>query len=118
KIEGFFDICRARGLTGEQGVMIPATNVKHLMLRADVVEAVEAGRFRIVAVSTIDQGIEVLTGIPAGERRADGTWPDGTINARVDARLADLLEAAQRHSRRSAGRDAGDGSGDTDDGGE
>ena len=96
KIEGFFDICRARGLTGDQGVMIPAANVKHLMLRDDVVEAVAAGTFRVVSVATIDEGIEVLTGVPAGDRQDDGSWPEGTINARVDARLAELAETARR----------------------
>jgi len=69
KIEGFFDICKARGLTGEQGVIIPATNVQHLMLKQEVIEAVEAGQFHIYPVKTVDEGLELLTGIPAGERR-------------------------------------------------
>jgi lon-related putative ATP-dependent protease len=94
KIEGFFDVCRARGLTGDQGVMIPASNVKHLMLRKDVVEAVAAGKFHVYAVETIDQGIEVLTGTPAGERDASGAFPEGTVNHRVEARLKEL--AAKR----------------------
>ena len=96
KIEGFFDICEARGLTGDQGVLIPDANVKHLMLRRDVVEAVREGKFRIYAVETIDQGIEILTGIPAGEKQADGGWPEGSINARVAARLDDYAAAARR----------------------
>ncbi|HEY9078506.1 Lon protease family protein [Magnetovibrio sp.] len=83
KIEGFFDICAARGLTGEQGVIIPATNVKHLMLRHDVVEAVKAGQFNIWAVDTIDQGIEILTGVPAGELAENGTYPIGSVNRAV-----------------------------------
>lgn len=95
KIEGFFDICNSRGLTGEQGVLIPDANVKHLMLRADVVDAVRDGKFRIYAVETIDQGIEILTGIPAGEKQPDGSWPEGTINARVAARLAEYAAQAR-----------------------
>jgi lon-related putative ATP-dependent protease len=92
KIEGFFDICQARGLTGEQGVLIPASNVKHLMLREDIVEAVAAGQFHIYPVETIDQGIELLTGIPAGERDETGKFPEGSINQRVEARLALLSD--------------------------
>ena len=93
KIEGFFDICNARGLTGQQGVLIPSANVKHLMLRQDVVAAVREGRFHIHAIDSIDQGIEVLTGVAAGERLANGQYPDGTINARVAARLAGFSKA-------------------------
>jgi len=92
KIEGFFDVCKARGLTGEQGVLIPASNIKHLMLRLDVVEAVSAGQFHIYPVETIDQGIEVLTGIPAGKRDETGKFPTGSINQRVEARLMALAE--------------------------
>lgn len=92
KIEGFFDICKARGLTGEQGVLIPAANVKHLMLRHDVVKAVQENQFHIYAVETIDQGIEILTGLPAGELDEQGTYPEGSINALVKARLSELIE--------------------------
>lgn len=98
KIEGFFHVCRARGLTGEQGVLIPASNVKHLMLRQDVVEAAAAGRFQIYPVETIDQGIEILTGLPAGERDEAGHFPEGSINQRVEARLAALAEKWQAFS--------------------
>jgi predicted ATP-dependent protease len=92
KIEGFFDVCTARGLTGDQGVLIPASNVKHLMLRADVVKAVAGGRFAVYPVATVDEGIELLTGMPAGERGANGRFPDGSINARVEARLIGFSE--------------------------
>jgi lon-related putative ATP-dependent protease len=92
KIEGFFDVCKARGLTGKQGVMIPAANVDHLMLRADVVEAAREGKFHIWSVTTIDEGIAHLTGIPAGERGEDGKFPEGSINARVEARLVALAK--------------------------
>jgi lon-related putative ATP-dependent protease len=90
KIEGFFDICEARGLTGGQGVLIPASNVKNLMLSRSVVSAVAAGRFHIHAVAHVDQGIEILTGLAAGERDGSGRFPAGTINFRVERRLADF----------------------------
>jgi lon-related putative ATP-dependent protease len=90
KIEGFFDVCRSRGLTGQQGVLIPASNVKNLMLRHDVVEAVRAGQFHVYPVETIDQGIELLTSLPAGDPDAEGRYPDDSINGRVQSRLADL----------------------------
>ena len=87
KIEGFFDVCAARGLTGDQGVLIPAANVKHLMLRTDITEAARNGKFSIYPVSHIHEGIEVLTGVPAGERRGDGTYPKGSVNRRVEDRM-------------------------------
>ena len=90
KIEGFFDLCRLEGLTGEQGVMIPSRNVSQLMLRKDVVEEVEKGRFHVWAVSTIEEGIEILTGLAAGERTPGAAWPPESILGRVDARLRDL----------------------------
>jgi lon-related putative ATP-dependent protease len=87
KIEGFFDICAARGLTGTQGVMIPQANVQHLMLRSDVVAACEAGRFAIYPIRAIDEGIALLTGQPAGERAADRAFPAGSVNRLVEDRL-------------------------------
>ena len=102
KIEGFFDLCDARGLTGEQGVLIPHSNVKHLMLHARVVDAVAEGKFRIHAVETIDEGIEILTGMPAGQRNAKGAFPEDTINRRVEARLRELAD-----QRRAYGMPAG-----------
>ena len=87
KIEGFFDICAERGLTGTQGVMIPEANVQHLMLRSDVVDACRQRRFAIYPVQTIDQGIALLTGEPTGERGADGVYPEGSVNRRVEERL-------------------------------
>jgi predicted ATP-dependent protease len=92
KIEGFFDICQARGLTGSQGVLIPEANVKHLMLRSDVREAVERGKFEIYAVRHVDEAMEILTGVPVGEPGPDGAFPEGTVNQRVSARLAELAE--------------------------
>jgi predicted ATP-dependent protease len=90
KIEGFFDVCKEKGLTGQQGVIIPAANVATLMLREDVVEAVAAGQFHIYAVSSIDEGIAILTGLPAGERGPDGRFPPDTVNRRVDDALREL----------------------------
>jgi predicted ATP-dependent protease len=103
KIEGFFDICRERGLTGDQGVIIPSANIEHLMLRADVVEAARRGEFRIYAVATVDEGIEILTGRPAGERGPDGRFPDGSINQLVEARLAGMAEVVRRFGARDDG---------------
>lgn len=96
KIEGFFDVCRERGLTGDQGVLIPRSNVKHLMLREDVVAATEAGQFAIYPIATIDEGIETLTGVQAGERDDSGIFPEGSINAGVEARLIALADARRR----------------------
>jgi lon-related putative ATP-dependent protease len=98
KIEGFFDICKARGLTGDQGVLIPESNIKHLMLRQDVVQAVEDGQFHIYPIGTIDQGIEVLTGMPAGEPDEEGNYPEGTINYLVEQRLAELAQKRKEYS--------------------
>ncbi|MEL6373152.1 MAG: ATP-binding protein [Pseudomonadota bacterium] len=117
KIEGFFDICEARGLTGEQGVLIPQANVQHLMLRKRVREAIEAGRFAIHAVETIDQGIEILTGKVAGEREPDGAYPADTINGRVEAKLRAFAHRAATFARPGAneGANAGAGAAATDD---
>jgi predicted ATP-dependent protease len=87
KIEGFFEVCRQKGLTGDQGVMIPESNIKNLMLKPEVVEAVHEGKFNVWAVGTIDEGLEILTGKPAGELDSDGHYPEGTINHLVDRRL-------------------------------
>jgi lon-related putative ATP-dependent protease len=87
KIEGFFEICRNRGLTGSQGVIIPESNVKHLMLNDDVIAAVEDENFKIWAVSSIDEGIEILTGVSAGQRDSQGHYPQESVNARVAMRL-------------------------------
>jgi len=90
KIEGFFDVCKAKGLTGKQGVMVPHLNIGDLMLRKEVVEAVKEGKFHIYAVKTIDQGIEILTGVEAGERMEDGKFKEGTVNDLVDKKLREL----------------------------
>jgi len=100
KVEGFFDVCRARDLKG-RGVLIPASNAGDLMLRPEVVNAVRAGDFRVVAVSTLDAALEIMTGLPAGERpTALDPWPEGTLAARVDARLDAYAESARRFEER------------------
>ena len=93
KIEGFFDICNARDLTGSQGVLIPEANVQHLMLRADVREACAAGRFTIWPIRSIDEGVALLTGRPAGQRSAGGAWPEESVNGLVEQRLAQFAKA-------------------------
>jgi lon-related putative ATP-dependent protease len=103
KIEGFFDVCNMRGLTGDQGVIIPATNIKHLMLREDVREAVAAGKFAIHAIDSVDDGIELLTGLPAGQRDQQGVFPEGSVNRRVEDTLTRYSVAMQAFAS-SAGK--------------
>jgi len=98
KIEGFFDVCKARGLTGEQGVIIPVSNVQHLMLRHDVVDAVQAGQFHIYPMRTVDEALELLTGIPAGERDEEGNFSAGSVNQLVETRLRELAEKQRAFS--------------------
>jgi ATP-dependent Lon protease len=108
KIEGFFDVCRAKGLTGTQGVIIPRQNVPNLMLRADVVEAVREGRFHIYPVGAVDEGIEILTGIEAGRMNEDGSFEEGTVHRLVDAELQRLALAWKNFAAPSdKDRDAG-----------
>jgi len=92
KIEGFYEVCKAKGLNKKQGVLIPKSNIRNLMLKEEVVEAVRAGKFHIYPVNTVNEGIEVLTGVSAGRRRKDGTFSPGSINARVQKRLTSLAE--------------------------
>jgi predicted ATP-dependent protease len=95
KVEGFFEVCRARGLTGEEGVLVPAANVPHLVLRDEVLAAVAEERFRIFPVETVEQGMELLTGLPPGAPDAQGRFPEGTLDARVDASLVALAARAR-----------------------
>ncbi len=99
KIEGFFEVCKAKGLTGEQGVLIPRLNVESLMLRKDVVDAVAKGKFHIYPVDTIDQGLEVLTGESAGKPDADGKFPEGSINHLANEKLRKLAKALKEFSK-------------------
>ena len=97
KIEGFFDVCKAKGLTGDQGVMIPFQNIRNLMLREDVIKAVQDGKFHIYAVKTIDEGIEILTGMSAGDKKPGGRYPEGTVNYRAEKRLSELAEGVKEY---------------------
>jgi lon-related putative ATP-dependent protease len=99
KVEGFFEVCKARGLTGEQGVMIPGSNVQNLMLKEEAVEAVGEGKFHIWPVATIDEGIEVLTGVEAGSRDEDGLFAENTVHGLVDRRLHELAERIRNFGR-------------------
>ncbi|MFW5901687.1 MAG: Lon protease family protein, partial [Thermodesulfobacteriota bacterium] len=112
KIEGFFDVCRHKGLTGDQGVLIPEANVKHLMLRKDVMEAIGAEKFHVYPVKTIDQGIELLTGVPAGVPDADNRYPEDSINGRVQQKLAEMADKmknfAQGSSEQGGQRESGE----------
>jgi len=96
KIEGFFDVCRLQGFTGEQGVLMPRANLRNLMLRRDVVEAVQQGKFHIYAVSSIDEGIEVLTGVPAGQRDSEGHYSPSSVNGFVEKQLKEYSERLKR----------------------
>ncbi|MDP6606519.1 MAG: hypothetical protein QF664_09720, partial [Dehalococcoidia bacterium] len=97
KIEGFYEVCRARGLDGTQGVMIPKTNVPNVALRPEVEEAVASGKFHVWAVETIEEGVELLTGIPASVRGEDGSYPEGTLYRRVEDRLDEFYHAITEH---------------------
>ncbi|RME45745.1 MAG: ATP-dependent protease, partial [Chloroflexi bacterium] len=107
KVEGFFDVCREKGLTGRQGVIIPAGNVRHLTLRDDVVDAIREGKFHIYAIETVDEGLELLTGRPAGERGPDGTFPEGTIHRAVVDRLTEWAETLREFGPGGEGDDEG-----------
>jgi lon-related putative ATP-dependent protease len=105
KVEGFFDVCQKRGLDGSHGVVIPADNVKHLMLREDVVEAVEAGRFGVYAVCDVDDALTLLTGVEAGKRNSKGHFPDGSVNQKAEAQLIAYAEARKQFSDQEDGGD-------------
>ena len=113
KAEGFFDLCKAMGLNAKQGVIVPRDNLANMMLKEEAIEAVHEGRFHIYAVSTIDEGIEVLTGVPAGELQNDGSYPEGTVHHRAELRLADMAKKAKEfgrgHYREGDDDDEGDG---------
>ena len=100
KIEGFFSVCKNRGLTGGQGVIIPQLNAANLMLKKEVVQAVKEAKFRVYAIRTINEALEILTGLPAGERQADGGWPDNTFNFLVDKRLKEMAQKLKGDDRR------------------
>ncbi|MBI2859889.1 MAG: AAA family ATPase [Chloroflexi bacterium] len=105
KIEGFFHVCKLKGLTGDQGVMIPGRNLKNLMLRQEVVDAVRDGKFHIYAVDAIDDGIEVITGVPAGQRQADGAYSEGTVNHAVDKQLKEMATRLKQFQQHQEGKE-------------
>ena len=98
KIEGYFQICKVQGLTGDQGVIIPVQNVRNLHLKDEVVNAVKEGLFHIYAVSSIDEGIEILTGVPAGKKDREGNFPFGSINYLVSKKLEKYAEEAKNYN--------------------
>jgi predicted ATP-dependent protease len=106
KIEGFYDVCRAKGLTGDQGVLMPTSNLRNLMLRADVIKAVEEKKFHVYAVQSIDEGIEVLTDVAAGTRNVNGKFPEGSINALVEQTLMHYAERQQQINAAGVRNDA------------
>ncbi len=105
KIEGFYDVCKVRALDGSQGVVIPADNVKHLVLREDVIDAVTGGRFAVFAVTDVDEAVTLLTGVEAGIRDADGNFPEGTVNHGVEEQLIAYAEARKRFTRQGDSAD-------------
>jgi lon-related putative ATP-dependent protease len=113
KIEGFFDICKAKGLTDNQGVVVPRDNVRNLVLKEEVIEAVRDNKFHIYGVSTIDEGIEVLTGVPAGEPQEDGTYPEGTVHYLVEKRLTEIAIKVKEFGR-TQDKDANDQQGNAE----
>jgi predicted ATP-dependent protease len=98
KIEGFYKICKAKGLKGDEGVLVPKSNVQHLMLDEEVVQAVREGRFHVYPIGIIDEGIELLTGVKAGELRDDGSYESGSVHFKVNHRLAEMAEAIKKYS--------------------
>ncbi|MGH2359939.1 MAG: S16 family serine protease, partial [bacterium] len=108
KIEGYFAVCKTQGFNGMQGVMIPAQNTVNLMLSEEVVQAVRSGDFQIWAVRTVDEGLEVLTGVPSGEASPAGKYPEGTTNYRVSRRLTELSDRLRRFTPVPRGGDGKD----------
>jgi predicted ATP-dependent protease len=103
KIEGFFELCKMRGLDGSHGVIIPKRNMKNLLLKQEVVDAVREGKFSIYAIDKMEEGLEILTGMQAGEMNEDGTYPEGTINYLVAKRLTEISEAMEKKKDKEEG---------------
>jgi predicted ATP-dependent protease len=97
KIEGYYELCKYRGLDGSHGVVIPESNVKNLMLKEEVVDAIKDGKFSVYPVKSIDEGIEVLTGVPAGKMKKDGSWPEDTVNSLAQKKLDELAKIAKEY---------------------
>ena len=101
KIEGFYKTCKTKGLKGDEGVIIPKSNVQHLMLNEEVVEAVRRGRFHVYPVATVDEGIEILTGVKAGQLQSDGTFEQGSVHYRANKHLAEMVQSMAQVAERS-----------------
>ena len=104
KVEAFFDICKHKGLNGRQGVIIPEKNIQNLMLKQEVIDKVKEGMFHIWPISTVEEGIEILTGMEAGTRQADGGYPEGTLFRKVDERLTKLAEIVKKFAKETEGQ--------------
>jgi len=109
KIEAFYDICKHKGLNGLQGVIIPAKNMRNLMLKQEVVESVREGKFHVWPINTIEEGVEILTGMEAGTLQPDGTYPDGALFRKVDERLMEISEIVKKFSREMEEEEEGEG---------
>jgi predicted ATP-dependent protease len=107
KVEAFYDICRHKGLNGRQGVIIPAKNARNLLLKEEVIQSVRKGTFHVWPIETIEEGIEILTGVEAGSIQQDGTYPDGTLFRRVDNRLMEIAEIVKRFGEEEEKNEAG-----------
>jgi predicted ATP-dependent protease len=105
KIEGFFDLCKVRGLDGSHGVVIPRKNVNNLMLKKEVVDAVKEGKFSIFAISRVEEGLELFTGMPAGVMSDDGAWPEGTVSHLVMKRLDEITQAYKEREKKEETKD-------------
>jgi predicted ATP-dependent protease len=109
KIKGFFTICKAKGLTGDQGVMIPSKNIRNLMLEQEIVDAVAEGKFHIWPVSTVEEGIKILTGLEAGTLMEDGTYSEGSVYRKADDRLREISEIVRKFGKDTEnGKKSGD----------
>jgi predicted ATP-dependent protease len=115
KLEGFFDLCKARGLDGSHGAIIPTRNLKNLMLKQEMVEAVEQGTFAIFAIDRMEEGLEILTGMPAGTLQEDETYPEGTINHLVMKRLTEISEALEKKKDKDKEEEEGQASSKSED---
>jgi ATP-dependent Lon protease len=113
KIEGFFDVCNSRKLTGDQGVLIPHQNVQDLLLRPDVMSAIKKGKFHVYPVHTISEGIEILTGLPGGKQKADGTFTSGSVMDAVDKKLIEMAEKLENYGKSSKGKENNDNGNDS-----
>jgi predicted ATP-dependent protease len=105
KIEGFFDVCEEKGLSGQQGVLIPKANVNNLMLKKEVIDAVKKGDFHIYQVSTVAEGIEILTGVPAGKKNKEGNYAEGTVFGKVQEKLKKYLERSLKMKKEFGGEE-------------